>query len=63
MQVPWIFKIKAPLILKHGWQRQVDVYEFKSSLVNKARFRTARAVTERNLVSKNKNKFVSHAVH
>lgn len=35
---------------------QMDLYEFKSSLVYRANFRTAMAVTQRNLVSKKKEK-------
>ena len=34
-----------------GRQRQVDFYEFEASLVYGASYRTARAVTQRNLVS------------
>ena len=45
-----------PLILALGRQGQVDLCEFKASLVYKESSRTARAVTERNPVLKNKNK-------
>ena len=37
-----------------GRQRQVDLYEFKASLVYRVSSRIARAVTQRNLVSKKK---------
>ena len=37
-------------------QRQADLCEFKASLVYKERSRTARDVTQRNLVLENKNK-------
>ena len=43
-----------PLILALGRQRQSDLCEFKASLIYKVSFRTARAVTQRNPVSKNK---------
>jgi hypothetical protein len=43
-----------PLILVLGRQRQVDLFEFKANLVYKGRVRTARAVTHRKPVSKNK---------
>ena len=45
-----------PLIPALGRQRQVDLCEFKASLVYRASSRTARAVTQRNPVSKNKRK-------
>ena len=45
----------TPLILALR-QRQVDFCEFKTSLVYKASSRTARAVTQRNPVSKKKKK-------
>jgi hypothetical protein len=37
-------------------RRQVDLYEFKSSLIYREGSRTARVVTQRNPVSKDKNK-------
>ena len=37
-----------------GRQRQVDLYEFEVILVYKVSSRTARAVTQRNPVSENK---------
>ena len=45
-----------PLIPALERQKQVDIYEFKASLVYRASSRTARAVTQRNPVSKNKTK-------
>ena len=45
-----------PLIPALGKQRQVDLYEFKSSLVYKESSKTAWAVTQRNSVLKNQNK-------
>ena len=45
-----------PLILALGRQRQVDLYEFKASLVYKVRTRSARAVTQRNPDLKIQNK-------
>ena len=39
-----------------GKQRQADLYELEASLVYKVSFRTARAVTQRNPASKNKQK-------
>jgi hypothetical protein len=42
----------VPALLR---QRQVDLYEFEASLVYRVSSRTARA-TQRNPVSKNKNK-------
>jgi hypothetical protein len=44
-----------PLILALGRQRQVNLCEFEASLVYKKSSRTARAVTQRNLVSNNNN--------
>ena len=45
-----------------GRQRQVDFYEFEASLVYGASYRTARAVTQRNLVSnKQTNKKAEYA--
>jgi len=43
-----------PLLSALGRQRQADLYEFEASLVYKAR--TARAITQRNPVSKKKKK-------
>ena len=40
-----------PLIPASGKQKQVDLSEFKASLVYKASSRTARTVTQRNPVS------------
>ena len=37
-------------------QKPVDLWEFKASLVYRASFRAARAVTQRNPVSKKKKK-------
>ena len=45
-----------PLIPASGRQRQADLSEFKASLVNRASSRTARVVTQRNPVLKNKTK-------
>jgi hypothetical protein len=45
----------TPLISALGRQRQVDLCEFKASLVYRMNSRTARA-TQRNPVSKNKTK-------
>ena len=45
-----------PLIPALGSQRQADLCEFEVSLVYKASFRTAKTVTQRNPVSKNKKK-------
>ena len=45
-----------PLIPALGRQRQIDLCEFEASLVYKASSRTARAVTTKNPVSKNKTK-------
>jgi hypothetical protein len=39
-----------------GRQRQEDHYEFENSVVYKGSFRTARDVTQRNSVLKNKQK-------
>ena len=39
-----------------GRERQVDLCEFKASLVYKVRYRTARTATQRNPVSKKQNK-------
>jgi hypothetical protein len=45
------------LIPALGRQREVDLYEFKASLVYRANSRTVRDVTQRNLVLKqNKRK-------
>ena len=46
----------TPLIPALGRQRQVDFSEFKVSLVYKVSSRTARAVTQRNPVSKNRKR-------
>ena len=43
-----------PLIPALERQRQVDLYEFEASLVYTVSFRTVRAVTQRNPVSKHK---------
>ena len=43
-----------PLILALGRQRQVDLWEFKASLVYRASSRTGTKVTQRNPVSKKK---------
>ena len=43
-----------PLIPAFGRLRQVDLCEFKASLVYRVSSRTARTVTQRNTVSKNK---------
>jgi hypothetical protein len=40
-----------PLILALRRQRQVDLYEFKASLIYKVSSKPARAVTQRNPVS------------
>ena len=45
-----------PLIPALRRQRHADLGEFEVSLVYRTSSRTARAVTQRNLVSKNKNK-------
>ena len=44
----------TPLIPGLGKERQADLSEFKASLVYKVSSRTARTVTQRNPVSKNK---------
>ena len=44
-----------PLIPALRRQRQVDLCEFEASVVYKAISRTARTVTQRNLVFKNQN--------
>lgn len=44
-----------PLISAHERQKQADLYEFKDTLVYRGISRTNRAVTERNLVLKNKS--------
>ena len=45
-----------PLIPEFARQSQADFCEFKASLVYKVSSRTARTVTQRNPVSKNKRK-------
>ena len=45
-----------PVIPALGRQRQANHCEFKASLVSKESFKTARADTQRNSVSKNKQK-------
>ena len=45
-----------PLISALGIQEQVDLCEFKAILVYRRSSRTARAITQRNLVLKNKTK-------
>ena len=46
----------TPLIPALGRQRQVELSEFEVSLVYKASFRTAKAVTQKNLVLKHPRK-------
>ena len=50
--ITFIKWVVVPLITELGRQRQVDLCEFETSLVYRARSRTARAVTQRNPVSK-----------
>ena len=45
-----------PLIPALGKQRQAELCEFKTSLVYKVSSRSAKAVTQRNPVSKNEKK-------
>ena len=52
------FKNSSQAVMVHAFnpstqkQRQADICEFKTSLIYRASFRTARAVTQRNPVSK-----------